>query len=103
MNVVRKTQRILQVGTQQRSMEMNRVACDYIRNGGLGKIREVRAVNYVGPKPVPAAGLPAEPMPEGMDWDRWLNQAAMRPFTMAWRDTWQDMRGGEMTNWGAHG
>jgi len=103
VNVVRKTNRILQVGTQQRSMEMNRVACDYIRNGGLGKIREVRAVNYVGPKPVPAAGLPAEPMPKGMNWDRWLNQAAMRPYTMAWRDTWQDMRGGEMTNWGAHG
>ena len=46
VNAVRQHKRILQVGTQQRSMEMNRVACELIRNGGLGKVREVCAICY---------------------------------------------------------
>ena len=46
VDAVRKHERVFQVGSQQRSMEMNRVACELVRNGGLGKIREVRAINY---------------------------------------------------------
>ena len=32
---VRKHKTVFQVGTQQRSMEMNRVACEFVRSGGL--------------------------------------------------------------------
>jgi len=103
VNAVRKYKRILQVGTQQRSMEMNRVACDFVRNGGLGKIREVRAVNYFGPIPMPSKPFPEDPTPIGLDWDMWLNQVAWKPYNEKWRGNWQDMRGGQMTNWGAHG
>jgi predicted dehydrogenase len=103
VKAVRKYGRVLQVGTQQRSMEMNRVACDFLRGGGLGAIREVRAVNYTGPQPLPAQPFPEEPTPPGLDWDMWLNQAAWRPYNAEWRGGWQDMTGGEMTNWGAHG
>ena len=38
--------RVLQVGSQQRSMAMNRVACDFVRNGGLGRVHLVLGVNY---------------------------------------------------------
>ena len=103
VDVVRKHRRILQVGSQQRSMEMNRVACDFIRGGGLGQIREVRAINYTGPTPLPKEPFPAEKVPAGLDWDVWLNQAAWRPYNGRWRGPWQDLMGGEMTNWGAHG
>jgi predicted dehydrogenase len=105
VNAVRKYDRVFQVGTQQRSMEINRVACDLIRSGGLGKVLEVRAINYGGAQPSPENGLPEESVPAGLDWDMWLNQAAWRPYHPDWMGwmRWRDFAGGEMTNWGAHG
>jgi predicted dehydrogenase len=105
VNEARKYKRIVQVGTQQRSMEMNRVACQLIRNGGLGKILEVRAVAYGGPDPSPVQGFPTESITKGLDWNMWLNQASERPFNGQWLGwmRWRDFGGGQMTNWGAHG
>jgi predicted dehydrogenase len=105
VNAVRHYDRVLQVGSQQRSMEMNRVACDLIRSGRLGKVLEVRAVNYTGPEAAPAKPLPAQKVPKGLDWNVWLNQAAARDFNHEWMGwmRWRDFSGGEMTNWGAHG
>ena len=90
---------------QQRSMAMNRVACELVRTGGLGKILEVRAINYGGAEASPANPLPEAPVPKGLDWNMWLNQAAARPFNRDWMSwmRWRDFAGGEMTNWGAHG
>jgi predicted dehydrogenase len=105
VNAVRHYNRILQVGSQQRSMAMNRVACELIRTGGLGKVLEVRAINYTGPAASPAQPYPSQPVPKGLDWNVWLNQAAWRDFNQAWMGWmhWRDFSGGEMTNWGAHG
>jgi predicted dehydrogenase len=105
VDAVRHHKRILQVGSQQRSMAMNAIACELIRNGGLGKVLEVRAMNYPGPTASPAEPLGAMPVPDGLDWNTWLNQAADRPFNSQWMGwmRWRDFAGGEMTNWGAHG
>lgn len=105
VNAVRKHERILQVGTQQRSMEMNRVACQLVRSGGLGKVLEVRAINYGGAEANPDPLPPEQPVPAGLDWNAWLNQAAWRPYHSDWMGwmRWRDFAGGEMTNWGAHG
>ena len=100
---VRKHGRVLQVGSQQRSMEVNRVACEFLRRGGLGKLTEVRAVNYSGPAPLPKQPLAEQPMPTGLDWDIWLSQAAWRPYNGAAMGGFLDLCGGLMTNWGAHG
>ena len=105
VKAARRHDRVVQVGTQQRSMEINRLACEFVRNGGLGKLLEVRAVNYGSSSPTPTP-LPAEePIPTGLDWSAWLNQAAERPFSAQWMGWmgWRDFAGGEMTNWGAHG
>jgi predicted dehydrogenase len=105
VTAARKAKRIVQVGTQQRSMEMNRIACALIRNGGLGKLLEVRAIAYKGPQLSPSEPFPSETPPAGFDWNMWLNQAADRPFNSKWMGwmQWHDFAGGEMTNWGAHG
>ncbi|MDA1177861.1 MAG: Gfo/Idh/MocA family oxidoreductase [Planctomycetota bacterium] len=105
VNAVRKYDRVLQVGTQQRSMEMNRIACELVRNGGLGKLLEVRAMNYAMGKPSPATPFPESPVPSGLDWNLWLNQGAERPYHEEWMSwmSWREFAGGEMTNWGAHG
>ena len=103
VNAVRRYDRVLQVGSQQRSMAMNRVACELVRSGGLGKVLEVRAINYSNSSP--AEPRPGQPVPEGLDWNMWLNQAAERPYHPDWMGwmRWRDFAGGEMTNWGAHG
>lgn len=105
VKAVRKYNRIFQVGTQQRSMEMNQMACRLVRTGGLGKIKLVQGVNYPSATALPA-GMPEEPVPEKMNWDVWLGQTRMRPYNHQahrfWMG-WSDFSGGEMTNWGAHG
>jgi predicted dehydrogenase len=104
VRAVRKYDRILQVGSQQRSMAMNRVACDFVRNAGLGRIRLVLGVNYS--EPVRIDAMPEDPVPAGMNWDMWLGQTKMRPFNQElfshWMRYW-DYSGADMTNWGAHG
>lgn len=103
VDTVRKHKRVFQVGSQQRSMAMNRIACKLIRDGALGKVREVRAPCYPGAGPSPLDVGPEQPVPSSLNWDRWLNQAAWRPFNDRWGGGGRDFSGGEMTNWGAHG
>ncbi|MHC2065859.1 Gfo/Idh/MocA family protein [Bremerella sp. T1] len=112
---VTATGQILQVGSQQRSMEMNKFACDFIRNGGLGKITAVDLPNYPGPITNPE--FPEEPIPKGFDWGLFLGPSPMRAHNkhlwvkdtfkvdnLVWRgwDLFQEFSGHLMTNWGAH-
>jgi predicted dehydrogenase len=104
VKAARKHDRIFQVGTQQRTMELNRYCCDVVRTGGIGQLKVVQAVNYTGPTIYP--GLPEEPIPDGDDWDMWCGPTELRPFNNKLQFGWMRWRaysGGEMTNWGAHG
>lgn len=104
----RKYERVFQSGSMQRSMARNRLGCELIRNGRIGKIKKVIAHNY--PSPWECA-LPAQPVPEGLDWDLWCGPADVVPYhidlyTPRARPGWISFRpysGGEMTGWGAHG
>ena len=81
VRAARKHKRVTQVGTQQRSMPINNWASDFIKNGKLGKIREVLAPNFIAPERWP--GKPAQPLPAGGGdnwWDIWTNQAELRPY-----------------------
>jgi hypothetical protein len=104
VDAVRKHKRVFQVGSQQRSMEINRFCCEFVRDGKLGKLKQVSAVNYTGPNRY--TGLPEEPIPQTDDWNTWLGPTELRPFNkqlqFSWMQ-WRDYSGGEMTNWGAHG
>lgn len=104
VNAVRRHKRVFQVGSQQRSMEMNRFACELVRTGGLGKLQAVLGCNYTGPGR--CESLPGEPIPEGLDWDMWCGPTDLVPFKASRFGGWmgcRDYSGGEMTNWGAHG
>jgi predicted dehydrogenase len=101
---------VFQTGSQQRSDYKFRFACELVRNGCIGRVKEIY-VNVGGP-PEPCY-LPAEPTPETLDWDMWLGPAPYRPFNAAicplddykswprWR-YYRDFGGGGMTDWGAH-
>lgn len=114
-DLVKRTGRVLQVGSQQRTMEINRFACEFIRDGGLGKVTHVELPNYPGPLLAPS--FPAEPIPEGLDWNLFCGPTELRPHNrklwvkdefkvgeLLWRgwDLWRDYSGHMMTNWGAH-
>jgi len=108
VEAVRKYKRVFQTGSQQRSMWANRVGCELVRTGALGKIQRVIAHNYPSPW---ENGLPAEPVPAELDWNLWCgptepvpyNNDLYRPRANPGWLSFRPYSGGEMTGWGAHG
>jgi predicted dehydrogenase len=95
---------IFQMGTQQRSSYHFRFACELVRNGYIGQLKEV-VVAVGGPAGVYDSRLPAQPVPDWLDYDMWLGPAPWRPYNAGYVGSWmsfRDLSGGEMTNWGAH-
>jgi predicted dehydrogenase len=104
VKAARKCKTVFQVGSQQRSMEMNQIACKLVRTGGLGKIKLVQGVSYPDSAPIP--DLAEEPVPQELDWNVWQGQTRARAYNKKLRFGWmgfQEYSGGEATNWGAHG
>ncbi|MDP6424098.1 MAG: Gfo/Idh/MocA family oxidoreductase [Planctomycetota bacterium] len=102
-NAARRYGTVFQVGTQQRSDKRFRWACELVRNGELGKIREVRVCIGRGPE---AAPMPNATPPTQLDWNMWLGPAPAVPYNQrrshyTFRWFW-DYSGGKMTDWGAH-
>jgi predicted dehydrogenase len=102
--------RVLQTGSMQRSSIEFRVACELVRNGVIGQVQGVEC--SFGPPPIPC-DLGEEPMEPGLDWDRWVGPAPMRPYNSVlsprgvhkgfpnWRN-YIEFGGGMVTDWGAH-
>ena len=100
----KKTGRIVQVGTQNRSTEYNQQAREIVRSGRLGKIGLVKVFNLKNGSPF-KFGEPGT-QPAGFDWDRWLGRAAARPYHQKiWQGGWHyhwDYCGGDLTDDGIH-
>ena len=74
---VRKEGVVFQFGTQQRSDLKFRWACELALNGRLGKMKEIR-VSVPAGKQGPL--LPEQPVPDYVDWNRWVGPAPLTPF-----------------------
>lgn len=73
--------RVFQHGTQLRSLEAVRFACELVRNGRIGELKQI----VIGSPPGLATGVhPEEPVPDGLDYDLWLGPAPKAPYT-PWR------------------
>ncbi len=107
--------RVVQVGTQQRSMQVNRFACEFVRDGGIGKVSLVEVPNFPGP--MTYESFEPQRVPETLDWNLFIGPTPMRPYhrklwvkdkfkvgNLRWRgwDLWREFSGHGMTNWGAH-
>jgi len=105
VKVVKETERVLQVGSQQRS-EFNGLflkAVAIVHAGRLGKLRHVLVSNREAPVGGP---FQVKPVPPQLNWDMWLGQAPKVDYiperchrTFRW---WFEYSGGMMTDWGAH-
>lgn len=112
--VLDETQRVFQVGTQQRSEMSLRFlkAVAMVKEGRIGKVKKMIVDIGGGPS---ANDIPEAPIPAELNWDMWLGQAplvtyrskdsggryphARTHYEFRW---WYEYSGGKMTDWGAH-
>ncbi len=118
--VVKKTGRVFQVGTMQRTESGQRFlqAIALVRAGRIGTVKKVTCgIGGFGPSPK----IPVVSVPAGLDWDFWLGPAPKVPYRAlpemrkgygggvplysnchyAFRN-WHQYSGGKLTDWGAH-
>ena len=100
--------RVVQIGTWQRSVKHFRTAIDFVQSGQMVTIAVCRAwfVSVLGGWPKPMEKLPDCSAPEGFDYDMWLGPAPKRPYNpnrahFNWR-WYYDYGGGRVTDWGVH-
>ena len=110
IQAVKKYNRILQTGSMQRSSSEFRIACELVRNGVIGKIKNVGIA--VG-DPGRPCDLPEESPEPGLNWNLWCGPAPLRAYSSvlsprgihnhfpAWRN-YMEYGGGMVTDWGAH-
>ena len=101
LDAYRKSKQVVQIGTQQRSWDHFAEARKVIEAGTLGTIMHVTIVQpgtYARPKEA------EQPVPAGLDWDRWQLDAPKRPFkpTRLGFRAWYAYGSGLIGDWGAH-
>ena len=105
VNAARKYNRVVQVGTQQRSGLHYQKAKSLLRSGHIGDIMSARMGSFRNI--MPGFGSPPDgAAPHELDYDMWLGPAPKRPYNphralYHFRWFW-DYSGGQMTNLAAH-
>ena len=105
VNAAKRFQRVVQVGTQQRSGPHYQRARDLFRQGGIGDLVSVQC-NFFR-NVAPGFGKPPDQNPpKDLNYDLWLGPAPRRPYNpnraiYHFRWFW-DYSGGQMTNLGHH-
>ena len=103
IQAVRENKIVFQTGTQQRSSRSFRLACELVRNGRLGTLKQV---DVFVPAGIRGNHFPKNSVPPEFNYDYWLGQApAAEYFTERCHGTfrwWFDYSGGPVTDWGAH-
>lgn len=105
---VEEQKRILQCGTWRRSGLKVRMACELVRNGYIGELKEIEA-GVPGRFAIRnnCTGLEApEPVPGHLDYAMWQGPALEQPYMAArchFNFRWvNDYAPGYITDWGAH-
>jgi predicted dehydrogenase len=102
-DTVGHSNRVVQVGTWQRSDSRFRLAVELVRQGRLGRLQKVTCTTNKNPTGGP---FDTAPVPSHFNWDLWQGQTPDVPYipershyTFRW---WYEYSGGKMTDWGAH-
>jgi predicted dehydrogenase len=103
VDAARRNNRVVQVGTQQRSGAHFQRAVRYVGEGRIGDVYYATCWNH-SPRSAPRPTVTGGP-PPGMDWDLWLGPAPQLPYdevlNVGRRGYW-DLWGGMLTEWGSH-
>jgi predicted dehydrogenase len=107
---VKKSKRIFQIGSQQRSSVQFRYAAELVRNGRIGQLKKV----YVGlPGDPSGEEEPEMPIPKNLNYDAWLGstpyvyytEKRVHPQADYDRPGWlrcEQFGAGMITGWGSH-
>jgi len=109
-DVVQKSGRIFQIGSQQRSWKQFHRACELVRNGRIGQVKHVE-IGLPGDPSGPEA--PEMPVPKNLNYDAWLGSTPVKYYTEMRvhpqgdfsRPGWlrcEQFGAGMITGWGAH-
>ncbi len=104
VEVARKTNRMVQVGSQGRSTPTRMKAMQLIKEGVIGKVYMAKGLCFKRRRSI--GKTPVKPVPPGLDWDKFLGPAPMREFTenrfaYNWHWFW-DTGNGDIGNQGVH-
>ena len=103
-DLVKKTGKVFQTSTEDRSLFIYHRLAEVVRNGRIGKLKEIKVTLPAGkrfPNENPANA------PKDLDYDMWLGPAPEAPYTISrtkqqhWRHVW-DYSGGKFSDWGMH-
>jgi predicted dehydrogenase len=103
IQAARKYNRIVQVGTQNRSAQYNMEARKYIADGKLGRVHFCRVYNQKGWANFPA--VPDSDPPAGLDWDLWNGPAPEAKYNVNFHRQWHHFwrySSGDIINDGIH-
>ncbi len=104
--VLKSTDRVFQVGTQQRSEDrlMFLKAVAMVQSGRIGKVK--RAICAIGAGVVTDKPFAKTSPPAGLNWEMWQGQTPNVEYikerchgNFRW---WYEYSGGKLTDWGAH-
>jgi predicted dehydrogenase len=100
----RKYSRMVQVGSQSRSMPHKIKAMNLLHEGFIGKVYLAKGLCFK--RRLAIGHKEDEPIPAGLDWDKFLGPAPMRPynqlrFAYNWHWFW-DTGNGDIGNQGIH-
>ena len=103
VEAARKYNRVVQIGTQNRSAPYNWAAKKYIEDGHLGEIHMCRVYNQ---KSWPNRdAVPDSDPPAGLDWDMWNGPAPEHAYNAGWHRYWNHVwrySGGDIANDASH-
>jgi predicted dehydrogenase len=106
----KKARVVTQMGNQIQSHEAYRTAVKLVRDGTIGKVKEVHSWQAGTMRWLTVDDRPAgeDPVPETLrGWDNWLGVAPARPYKAKvyhpwnWR-AWQDFSNGQLGDFGCH-
>ncbi len=104
LQVARETKRMVQIGSQHRSMPYKIKAMQAIQSGLIGKVYLAKGMCFK--RRVSIGHKPDSPTPPGVNWDLFLGPAPMRPFNeLRFKYNWHwfwDTGNGDIGNQGVH-
>jgi hypothetical protein len=104
LQVANETKRMVQVGSQHRSMPFKIRAMQALRDGIIGKVYLAKGLCFKRRQSI--GHKPDSPVPPGVNWDLFLGPAPLRPFNeLRFKYNWHwfwDTGNGDIGNQGVH-
>jgi len=103
-DAVRRYARVFQYSAESRSCALCRLGAELVRNGRIGKVREIRVK---APNSAAGGSTAPRPVPPGLDYEMWLGPAPWRPYSgcpnggAGWYHV-RDYALGFIAGWAAH-